>query len=415
MSERPQPSPVQRLLGWLKPLIGLAILAWVASRLPYSDRLEWVPGEGAPVAVSGSIEGDWKADEVGFEPTAGAALPEGLPAELAARLGSEDGGTFTRGDFAAPEADPGESGLSWRPGIPRVFRELDPLGLAAGFGLLFVALACGTARWWRLLAVAGCPTSFGNAFRLTFLGLFFNLVVPAGLTGGDLVKAVLVARETPGRRPEAMISVFVDRVIGLLSLVAITAVVILIEPKFGEVRNAVLVVLAIGVGGMIVYWSPALRRVLGVEALLGKLPMGEKLQRLDEAGALYGRAPLEIVWAVVFSLGNHAFSILSVVVLGGAVGASIPLLEYFAVVPLANIVSAIPISPGGWGTGEAAYHFLFELVGEDGTLGVAVSIVFRLCWAVAGLLGGLFLLLPGQKVDWKHLDDDPAVEGSSAS
>ena len=60
----------------------------------------------------------------------------------------------------------------------------------------------------------------------TAIGLFFNIVVP-GLTGGDLVKAVLAARDHPERKAAAMISVLVDRLIGVLVLVLLGAVAIL--------------------------------------------------------------------------------------------------------------------------------------------------------------------------------------------
>ena len=86
-------------------------------------------------------------------------------------------------------------------------------------GILFTAI-----RWWRLLAAAGCPTTLFNAVRLTFVGLFFNLVMP-GLTGGDLVKAVAVARENPDRKAGAVMSIAVDRLLGLFVLALVAALV----------------------------------------------------------------------------------------------------------------------------------------------------------------------------------------------
>ena len=49
----------------------------------------------------------------------------------------------------------------------------------------------------RYLRAIGVRLSFWNAHRLTFIGFFFNNVVP-GATGGDVVKAVYVARTARG-------------------------------------------------------------------------------------------------------------------------------------------------------------------------------------------------------------------------
>ncbi|MDE0896993.1 MAG: lysylphosphatidylglycerol synthase domain-containing protein, partial [Planctomycetota bacterium] len=81
---------------------------------------------------------------------------------------------------------------------------------------------------------------------------------------------------------------------------------------------------------------------------------------------------------------------------------------YFAIVPIANIISSIPVLPGGWGFGELAYLKLFELIGASGTQGTAVSITFRLCQLLLSLLGGLFLLAPGAQVKLDDLEAEVA-------
>ena len=60
------------------------------------------------------------------------------------------------------------------------------------------------------------------------------------------------------------------------------------------------------------------------------------------------------------------------------------------------------------GLGEAMYKMLFEMVGADGGLGVAISVTFRLCQLIFGLIGGVFLLLPGQRRELRESEDDAA-------
>lgn len=394
-----------RLLSVLKLVLAAAILAWVGTQLPWRDQLTYTVDEKLVLSVEGEILGDWKEDQVAFQLDAELQPDADWPPALRAALEAE--GVF-RGERVESE-DPKAPRWDWKPSLPRAFKDVESKYLVRAMGAFLVALVCANTRWWRLLALAGCFATFFNTLRLTFIGLFFNLVVP-GLTGGDLVKGVVVARENPGKRADAFVSVVVDRIIGLLSLVGLAAVVILIRGgELAVLRPGVLGCLAVGVGGALVYVSPQVRRLVRYETLLKKLPFSDKLQQLDAAAVLYAKHPLQVAIAILLSLANHAFAILGCVFLGHAFGAGLSLLDYYVVVPVANILSALPLAPGGWGLGEAIYKYLFNLAEEgSGTLGVAVSVTFRLAQLALGLVGGLFLLLPGARVDLSEVEREAA-------
>ena len=400
MSEKPKTSGGRRWLGLLRPLVAVAVLFFVARSLPWRDRLEWTAG-GETVVLTGSIEGDWKLDQIAFQPDESTtAEREAWPASLREALGG--------GDLDVRRGE-GEGGVAvdWKPGLPRAFGGMDPLGVASAMALFVTALLFGVTRWWRLLSLAGCRTRWTSCFRLTYLGLFFNIVVP-GLTGGDLVKALMVTRENPQKRAEALVSVVVDRIIGLVVLTLLAGVVILMLGEvFAELRLPVLILLLVSLVGAFAYVNPTVRRTLRFDSLLAKLPLGDKFKTLDEAILLYSRHPFELVWATLLSLGNHTFNIVGVFALGVAFGVSeVGFWDYMALVPVANIVSSVPIAPGGWGVGELAFRELFLMVGASATLGVAVSVTFRLCQMSLGLLGGLFLLLPGERVDLAQMETE---------
>lgn len=397
-------SPKHPILRFLKPLLAVAVLALVFRLLPWTDRLHWTAPSGERIEVVGELAGDWKAAEVHFE------------------VDSEEGATLAGNViFAARDGVARVPGIEtsldlgveagWDPGMTTVFRSVEPTGVALAMGLFFVALLFGVTRWWRLLGLVGCQTTWWNAMRLTYLGLFFNLVMP-GLTGGDVAKAVLVVREHPERRARALMSVIVDRLIGLGTLALLALIVIVISgDTFAELRTPMLVCFLLGVGGALAYFNKGLRRLVRLDSLLAKLPLGDKLRTLDEAAQHYFSHPVELFVAVLLSLGNHTGAIVAVWALGRSFGVTegdVSVLDYFAVVPVANIVSSIPISPSGWGVGEAAYVYLFQLIGASASLGVAVSVSFRLCQLLLGLLGGLFLLTPGARAELVELESDVA-------
>lgn len=385
----------KRIWTIVRLVAALAILAFVASKLPWTDHLEWQDADETAHSIPGEIEGDWKSSSIVFRPSLDAKAPAGWEGSLRPGEPLE----LERGQaLAGGTAD-------WKPGMIRAFREMDPSGLGRAMALFTIGFLLVVTRWWRLLALAGCPTSWFNALRLTFLGMFFNLVVP-GLTGGDLVKAVVVAKENPGRRADALVSVIVDRALGLGTLMLIAAVVIVVSgDTFAKLRMPVLLFIGAGVLGAFLYVNPTLRRVLRVKETLMRLPAGAKIQSVDRSVRLYFKHPLEVALAIGFSLANHVMMILGVAALGAAIGmsAEVGLREYFVVVPVANIISSLPLAPGGWGLGEAAYGFLFQEVGASAALGVAVSVTFRLCQLAFGLVGGGFLLMPGSKAEVREV------------
>lgn len=409
-------SGARRWLGPLKIVVAGALLAFVAATLPWRDRVE-LAWEGGKLSVEGELHADWRVERVEFTPRAASTDAAPWPPEIAAGL--------ARGERVWLERqtrDRTRPRLSWQPGLPRVFREVELGWVAAALACFLGAFACGTTRWWRLLRVAGCGSGFWDSLRLNFVGLFFNLVMP-GLTGGDVVKMGAVALENPGKRLEAALSALVDRVLGLLVLVVLASAVILAsgDHGFDALRKPVLLLLAALLAGAIVYFAAPLRRALGWERLLAHPKLGAKLRLLDGALLVYARHPLELAGCAALSLANHCGVICGVWLLGRAYGVraeEVSLAQYFVIVPVASMVTALPIAPAGWGLGEAIYQYLFELVGASGALGVAVSVTFRLTQMLIGCAGGLFLLAPGARSRMRAAraaaagDDAVAAEGA---
>ncbi|MEQ1893953.1 MAG: lysylphosphatidylglycerol synthase transmembrane domain-containing protein [Planctomycetota bacterium] len=381
--------PLARLWSVLRIVVALGILVWVGKNLPWRDELVFGIAGAEELRLTGTIEGDWKEDPVRFVPDDPAALDERWP--LGAREAVARGAPI----LGKRRANGDPSGFDWHPGMPHAFAEMDVLWLALAQVCFFVANLTIVSRWWRLLALAGCPTRWWTALRLTFLGLFFNNVLP-GATGGDVPKGLMIAKQNPGRGADALVTVLVDRIFGMVALAVLALVVILIVPgPFDALRPGLLIGLALVVVGTLLYAQKGLRRALGLSALVDRLPMGEKLRQLDRAALLYLKRPGGIAVAFGFSFVNHVLVTLGAVSLGRSLGVhGVELVDYFVVVPVGNLISAVPLAPGGWGIGEFAYGALFGMINASAALGVAVSVTFRLSQLAQSLLGGLFLLLP---------------------
>ena len=115
---------------------------------------------------------------------------------------------------------------------PLIDRGLGPMvsqALRVSPGLLIAAifvfmpiLFVQAYRWWLLLQTIRINLPPGRVFALNMVGNFYNSFMP-GSTGGDLLKAYYVAKQTP-HRTRAIMSVLIDRAVGLLALVILGGV-----------------------------------------------------------------------------------------------------------------------------------------------------------------------------------------------
>lgn len=272
---------------------------------------------------------------------------------------------------------------------------------------------------WRLrylLAMQSVHVSFREAVLLTFAGNFFNFALP-GTTGGDLYKAYHVARRAP-RRTEAVTVVLIDRAIGFVNFILLAGVCIL----FSWRRNAIgrlgelvgLLIIALVVGSMI-FFSRRFRRWIGYDALLRRLPMADRLRRVDQTAFSLRHHPRQTLVAMLGTTINNGFLALSILYLGRSLGMGpqrlnepLDVAAFFVACMLSlsvgYLVAAVPISVQGFGLLEAV--FLRVLSGTWGT----ASQVVALCLGFRAVQ--LLWSLPGIAVPWLGLRPPPNEEAA---
>ena len=298
------------------------------------------------------------------------------------------------------------SANSITPSIFTYLRNLDKslFGLGAVSFLLFVLII--NTRWWWLLRANKLGVRLLEAQRFGWIGLFCSNAMP-GSVGGDLIKAVYIVERCSGDRFRAVVSILVDRIIGLLSLLlACSLGCLFIVTRFPEFAWTVWIC-ALGVFvGCILLLSPGLRSLLRFEMLISRLPkrLGKFVAQLDDAVLQYRNNLKGIgLWLLASPLIYSLF-IGSVILMAQAIGVGLPWTDYLSIVPAAMVVQAIPIMPAGWGIGELAYGTLIAEFGAETlpgvpdaeqimrTRGVALSVVHRIHVIAWSLLGGLLML-----------------------
>ena len=395
----------------LKLVLMLGLMALVFSNVQWDDALIERSPSGEEREIAGEILGRWDTPTVRFQREDETGAPIGEPIEVRPGEGPDGGSTVVS------------------PGFGTYVIGLDVPLFLGGALCYFVSVLFASTRWWWLMRVNALRVTWWESVRFTWIGLFFNNVLP-GQTGGDVVKALYIMKHCDGARMPALISVLVDRVLGLASLALLGGIVVLFAldaPDFGVLAASIWGVLG-GVALLgVVAFSKRLRRLVQLDDLLGKLPetLSGLLRKVDQAIYFYrGHKGGISVW-LALGMVNHAVSVLAVMLIGMAIGVGMPPFEYFVLVPVITIASALPVAPNGWGVGEFLFREMFGRFGAPylegagasaafimGTRGVALSVVYRIHLTLWSLAGGLLVLFEKDRVTRADVEEEIALEAT---
>jgi hypothetical protein len=267
--------------------------------------------------------------------------------------------------------------------------------LLIGLGLMGVNYPAATLRWWLLLRARGLHVTLGRTFRLVMAGFFFNYWVPIGSTGGDVVRAYYAARGSASGT-DAVMSVIIDRAVGLTGLAVMAGTVglfMLEHPVVEAIVLSVWIGLAIGAVGLAAYSSAALRRRLRPGRLKRRIPGGAALARLDAALLAYRAHRPTLAAALALALLGHVATAAAVAAAGLSLGIDAPPLLLVSVLPILMLCAMLPLTPQGIGTTEALGVVLLV----DAGLGsvnqlVGMLLLWRLMQVVYSLVGAAFVV-----------------------
>src|ERR1700722_7293700 len=98
------------------------------------------------------------------------------------------------------------------------FSTADRTWLLIGLPGALIGEVANIVSWQILMRGQGMYMSWRRATMLFFVGLFFNLFMP-GYTGGDFARLFYLMREFPDKKKESVLTVVMDRLIGMAALV----------------------------------------------------------------------------------------------------------------------------------------------------------------------------------------------------
>jgi len=262
--------------------------------------------------------------------------------------------------------------------------------------LVIVDRALMAYRWVVLLCIidpAERPR-MSEVMRIFFVSTFVGTFLPASV-GGDAVRAFSMTQlKVRGR--DAIASVFLDRMLGVASILLMAALGLVLAQDLAANRTivaALVLASAICAATLLLIFSP--RAAAAASRSLALLP--EALRQTGE-GILdsvrrYAAYRSQLANVLAGSLAVQVLRIVQAYFLGAGLGIALPLAMYFAFVPLILLVMLLPITFNGIGTSQAAFVWFFGRAGIPAPPAFALSVLFVALGVVGNLPGGLLYAL----------------------
>ncbi len=242
---------------------------------------------------------------------------------------------------------------------------------------------------------------FSIANRVTFIGIFFNMILPSSI-GGDLVRIYEIDKYVKDYKRSSVI-VIIDRIIGLTGLAVISFIGLSLLILVGEKSlNRLIIFMVIGsVLFLILFWV-----LLYLFIKLGKKydsinVNNQYIQRfvkgiLKISEIIPTISIRSIYLSFLFSLLTHLFSALAfMIVISYMYNGNISLLISLTVNSLINLLLILPISIGGIGVRDYLFTLFIPSIQESGYFILIGTSIFLLSFPSA--LYGSILFLRNKK------------------
>ncbi len=258
--------------------------------------------------------------------------------------------------------------------------------------LYFVGYGITVGRWRILLGTQRVKASMSVLVRSYMVAVFFNNLLPSTI-GGDAIRVYDSWRLGCGKT-EAVVVIFMDRFIGLLSIVLFASVGLALLPELPVDVPMAQAAASLGIGGVaLMLWfmfSPAPRPATGPARPLVPFPLVQRaLGRVREAVSSFRGKRGALGGALALSLLLQVNVVIAYYLLAQSLGLPVPFLNYFLIIPAALLVLMAPVSINGIGLREGAFVFFLGLYGIGRAEAVAFAWIAYGVLLIQGVLGGL--------------------------
>ena len=270
----------------------------------------------------------------------------------------------------------------------------DPVKFSLGF------LSCGFSvfltliRWKSLLSALGVEAETSDVMRVGLFSYGLNLLA-LGSVGGDLGRAVLLSRHHSDKRSEVILSVAVDRVIGLYAMFFVAFFFSLSENLFNSTNRNVQIVAWVTLA-VTVLMPASIASLNWLTGILHARSPGASLQRklIELKSKCTGRIRAGAIFrAFLTSLILRASTAIGIFFLGTSLIGDAPGIRlHLLAASIGLLTGCLPLPLNGLGALEAVLEFAFQTFSTAPCpvgYGIALGLLYRVFLLVVGVLGAI--------------------------
>lgn len=296
-----------------------------------------------------------------------------------------------------------------------------------GYGWLICILCIITqdvisAFRWKLILKPGVKSKLPNLamIKLTWIGLFFNSVLPGAVTG-DLIKLVY-ARDLDKDVSKTFLvtTVFMDRILGLMGLLTVMGFfsvifysdIIQLSPNIKPLIQLNFLLFLGAIVFLTILFLPKKFQEM-ILSFTDMIPLlGKHVSKTLKQGWLIGDDKRIMFYSYLLSVGLQLLNVFSFwIITSPFYGKDVPFSHLVTIIPLGYIAVAVPISPSGLGVGHLAFDKLFSFVGIDG--GAGLFNLYFLCLIFVNLMGFFPYIFSGKRHSLSETHQFDEVESAN--
>ncbi len=271
-------------------------------------------------------------------------------------------------------------------------RRASLLWLSGAMLLYLVNVVASTWRWHVLLEAQHLRVPFWRLFKSYLVATYWNNFLPSNI-GGDVIRIADTAKAA-GSKTLAATVVLMDRVLGLMALVLVSALGAtaggLVHPAAEPIGPAWLwagLIIAIAASAPAVFAPAGFGRLLQPLTVFHPEWVGGRIEKLTGILGRFRETPQALgrcFSGAVFVQGTMVVFYFAVAY---ALHLNVGLFDLAVIVPLSFVVQMLPVSVNGFGVREATFSFYFTRIGQPIEAALLVSLVAQALLMLFSLSG----------------------------
>lgn len=295
-----------------------------------------------------------------------------------------------------------------RDGLPGMIKTLKQTSLyffALGAIIYVFSILLASLRLRVFLRLQGIKMGVGDVFRINLIGYFFSSFLPTSI-GGDIVKAVYISREC-GKNTPAYISIFIDRFIGMFTIVLIAAAAVFVVKDTSGLHLVCLLPVLIALSFMfiiILYNKKFTKKFLPLVNFFIPPKFTHGIRDIYNAMHGYRHHGKEMAGCFMLSLAGQIIAFTAVYFLALGIKSYVSLKVALLVMPVASIVSMLP-SINGMGPREVSIVIMLKPFIGASAAG-AIAFLWLGLLLLTSAIGGIVYMFAGHyRINIANIDE----------